>query len=40
MAALLQVAGLIEHQHRLPVAEMFHSEVTHVITDRIGVPEA
>jgi hypothetical protein len=36
--ALLQIAGLIDHQHRTRIAQALHHELPQVIADSIGVP--
>ncbi len=36
--ALLHVAGLVDHQHRLVVVQMVHYVAAHVVADGIGVP--
>jgi len=38
LAALLQIPGLVEHQHPIGVAELPHDVVAQVIPDAIGVP--
>jgi hypothetical protein len=38
LGALLQVAGLINHQHRAGITQMLHHVAAQVIADRIGVP--
>jgi len=38
VGALLHVAGLVDHQHRLVVVQMLHHVVTHVVADLVGVP--
>jgi hypothetical protein len=36
--ALLDVAGLIDHQHRARVTQVLHDIRAHAVADRIGVP--
>ena len=36
--ALLQVAGLIDHQHRIRAAKMLDHVSAHIVTDRPGIP--
>lgn len=36
--ALLEIAGLIDDQHRLVVLQMFDDEAAEVVADRIGIP--
>jgi len=36
--ALLQVPGLVDHQHRVGVTQVFHRGVAHVVADGVGVP--
>ena len=38
VAALLQVAGLVEHKDRIRVAEMVDHIAAQIVTDRVGVP--
>jgi hypothetical protein len=37
-AALLHVAGLVDHQHRIVVAEMIDHIATQVVAHSVGVP--
>jgi hypothetical protein len=37
--ALLQIAGLVDDQHRLRVAEVLHEVGAHVVADRVLVPD-
>jgi hypothetical protein len=37
--ALLHVAGLVDHQHRVGVAEVTDDVVTQVVTGTVGVPD-
>jgi hypothetical protein len=36
--ALLHVAGLVDHQHRLVVVQMLHHVVTYLVADLVGIP--
>jgi hypothetical protein len=36
--ALLEVPGLVDHQHRPRIAEVLDEVVTHVVADRVVVP--
>ena len=38
LGALLQEPGLVDHQHRIVVAEVLHDVVAQVVADRVGVP--
>jgi hypothetical protein len=36
--ALFEVAGFIDHQHRIRAAQMLHHIPAHIVADRVGVP--
>lgn len=38
LAALLQVAGLVDHQNAVGVAEPVDHHLAHVVADGVGVP--
>ena len=38
MASLFQVSGVIQHQHRIGIAELIDHIAAHVVTHQVGVP--
>jgi hypothetical protein len=38
LAAFLDEAGLVQHEHRARVAQVLHDVGLQVVTDRVGVP--
>ena len=38
VGALLQIAGLVHHQHRVGIGEVIHDVSAQVVTHRVGVP--